>query len=636
MNSSFFQSAVIAAVLAASAHGNADASDQGAATIVAPVSPVDVNARADTGVDKDNDSDAEAEAGETKPRPNIVFILADDLGFTDIAPYGSEVNTPNLTALAERGLSFNNYHTAPICAPSRAMLLTGVSNHLAGVPQIPEMLPPEQRSYSHYQGVLGSNVVTLATLLEDAGYNTYMAGKWHLGKTPEKLPSSRGFKRTVAMLDSGADNWDDRSYLPFEEKANWYADGERFELPEDFYSSRFLVDKMIEFIDSGQGGEGQDGQEKKPFFAYLPFQAVHIPVQAPQEYIDRYMGVYDGGWDELRQQRFERAVELGIVPEGIAMRRMDSTGDWQALSPERKRYEAKRMAVYAAMIEAMDFHIGRLIAYLEARGELDNTVFVFTSDNGSEGSGEDNPQNFISTRSLASIGYNTDYETLGLERSYNTIGASFASASASPLAYFKFYTGEGGMRVPLIVAGAGIQQRGLSNAFAWATDITPTLLSIAGVAQPGERYAGRKVLPITGKDLSPVLSGEQQAVYGEDDAVGFELAGQGALFQGDYKLLRTQAPLGDGEWRLFNIAKDPGETKDLAAVEPTRFRAMMEAYKQFEQDNQVLPMPLGFSPMKQLAANIIRHRLGEGFIVLLLSILVLMPFYVAYRMKRSA
>ena len=271
-------------------------------------------------------------------RPNIVFLLADDLGYTDIAPYGSEVNTPALSKLAQEGVRFTNYHTAANCAPARAMLLTGVNNHLAGVPNIPEMLAPEQMAHENYQGVLGDNVVTIATLLESSGYHTYMAGKWHLGAAPGKLPSHRGFERTVALMDSGADKWEQRPYLPIYDRANWFADGKRFELPDDFYSSRFLIDKTIEFI----GGNIGDG---KPFFAYVPFQAVHIPVQAPQEYIDRYMGVYDEGWDQLRQARHDRAVALGVLPEAVPMARMPTTADWGALGPERRRYEAKRMAV---------------------------------------------------------------------------------------------------------------------------------------------------------------------------------------------------------------------------------------------------------------------------------------------------
>ena len=414
-------------------------------------------------------------------RPNIVFILADDLGYTHIAPYGGEVNTPVLSLLAQRGVRFANYHTAANCAPARAMLLTGVNNHLAGVPNIPEMLAPAQRTHDNYQGVLGHNVVTVATLLEDAGYHTYMAGKWHLGSAPDKRPSRRGFERTVALMDSGADNWEQRPYLPIYDRANWYADGERFELPDDFYSSRFLVDKTMEFIDHNL----EDG---RPFFAYIPFQAVHIPVQAPQEFIDRYAGVYDDGWDALRERRRQRAVELGLVPNDTDMVRMPGTGDWALLDAERKRYEAKRMAVYAGMIEAMDFHIGRLLEYLRLRGALENTVFVFTSDNGAEASGPDDPHGFASRRMYESLGYHADYERLGLKGSYNTISPSFASAAVSPLAFYKFYTGEGGMRVPLIVAGdpLAIAPR-VTHAFAWATDITPTILSMAGVAAPGTR-----------------------------------------------------------------------------------------------------------------------------------------------------
>ncbi len=560
-------------------------------------------------------------------RPNIVFLLADDLGYTDLAPYGSEVNTPTLASLAEEGIRFSNFHTAANCAPSRAMLLTGVSNHLAGVPNIPELLAPEQKVFDNYQGVLGDNVVTIATLLEDAGYHTYMAGKWHLGSEPHKLPGRRGFERTVALLDSGADNWEQRPYLPIYDEANWFADGERFELPEDFYSSRFLIDKTIEFIDRNL----DDG---KPFFAYVPFQAVHMPVQAPGEYIDRYMGVYDNGWDALREARLARAVEIGLLPEKVPMVHMASTGDWDALSPERKRYEAKRMAVYAGMIEAMDHQIGRLLAYLRERGELDHTIFIFTSDNGPEGSGAIDPLVGRSSAMTASMGYSTAYETLGLKGSYNSIGPGFTSAAASPLAFYKFYPGEGGLRVPLIVSGRPLGDLPRQTpAFAWATDIAATILSFASVDLPGERYGGRPVLPITGRDLTPLLRGETDRVYGEEDAIGYELTGQAALFRGDFKIVRNLPPLGDGQWRLYNIVGDPGETADLASEQPARFNAMLSAYETFERENKVQPMPPGYSRSKQIVLNWWRDRLGPGVLLGLLTLLVLLPFGVYIRMK---
>jgi len=572
----------------------------------------------------------EAKAASAHRAPNIVLILADDLGFSDIAPYGSEISTPSLSALAAAGVSFTNYHTAANCAPARAMLLTGVDAHLAGVPNIPEMLTPEQRRYEHYQGVLGHNVVTVATLLEGAGYHTYMAGKWHLGSAPGLLPSQRGFERTVALADSGADNWEQRPYIPLYDNANWYADGEPYQLPDDFYSSRFLVDKTIEFID----GHIEDD---RPFFAYLPFQAVHIPVQAPQAFIDPYLGTYDAGWDAIREARHRRAAALGVIPPDVEMVGMPTTGDWQALDADQQRYEAKRMAVYAGMVEAMDHHIGRLVSYLKSQERFDNTIFIFTSDNGAEASGPADPDDFITSRQMSALGYNTDYETLGLKGSYNTISPSFASAAVSPLAYYKFYAGEGGMRVPLIVAGESLPQRGvLNDAFTFVTDITPTILSFAGVQPPDGRYGGRSVEPMIGRDLSPVLLGMAEQVYGADDAVGYELAGNAALFQGDYKIVVNRKPLGDGEWRLFNIKKDPGETRDLAQEEPARLQQMLSAYERYQRENKVLDMPAGYGHIKQLLINTLHQQWRTPLLVGLLTLLILVPFFVAYRMGRKS
>jgi arylsulfatase/uncharacterized sulfatase len=559
--------------------------------------------------------------------PNIVLILADDLGFSDLASYGSEIHTPSISALAEQGVSFTNYHTGANCAPSRAMLLTGVDSHRTGVPNIPEMIPPEQSSYSHYSGTLGHNVVTVATLLQDAGYHTYMAGKWHLGQTSDQLPSVRGFERTVALADSGADNWEQKPYLPIYKKANWYADGQEYQLPEDFYSSRFLVDKTIEFIDSNQG----DGQ---PFFAYVPFQAVHIPVQAPQEYIDRYMGVYDDGWTVLRAERLARAIELGIVPADAAMVTMASTADWDALNADEQAYEAKRMAVYAAMVEAMDHHIGRLVKHLKAIGEYDNTVFIFSSDNGAEAMGEPVQNSWSNSRGLATQGYSVDYETLGLKGSFNAINPGFSSAAASPLAYYKFYLGEGGMRVPMIIAGAGIETKNqLSNAFTFVTDITPTILALTDVEPAPARYGGRLVEPIIGQSLMPLLAGTAEAVYGENDAVGHELVGHGALFMGDYKIVFNQDIWGDNQWRLFNIVADPGETNDLSGENSAQLQLMLGRYQQYLADNNVLPMPAGYSFVTQIMYNALHNVFRDNILIGILLFFLFLPFVLVYRSK---
>jgi arylsulfatase/uncharacterized sulfatase len=564
-------------------------------------------------------------------RPNVVLLLADDLGFSDIAPYGSEISTPQLTALAENGVSFTNYHTAANCAPARAMLLTGVDSHLAGVPNIPEMIPPAQQHADHYQGVLGQDVVTVATLLQTAGYHTYMAGKWHLGQTPDLLPSSRGFERTVALGDSGADNWEQKPYVPIYDKANWYADGKEYQLPEDFYSSRFLIDKTIEFIDSNSASE-------QPFFAYVPFQAVHMPVQAPQEFIDNHMGVYDQGWHQLRQARLKKAIELGVVADTTQAVSMPTTEDWDSLSDERKRYEAKRMAVYAAMIEAMDHHIGRLVDHLKGIGEYENTLFIFTSDNGSEPTGAVNPTTLLSNFVLSRQGYSSDYERLGLKGSFNSISPSFASAAASPLAYYKFFVGEGGLRVPLIIAGNGVAAKGLkSDVFSHVTDITPTILQLTHIQRPSSYFGGRKIEPISGRDVSQTLSNHQTQVRGEEDqdAVGYELAGNAALFLGDYKIVLHIAAPGDGQWRLFDIKIDPGETNDLSSVEPKRLQRMLNLYHQYEIDNQVLPIPANFDLKRQAVINGVHARFGTPILSFIILMFVLAASYGVYRARKN-
>ena len=521
-------------------------------------------------------------------RPNIVLILADDLGFTDISTFGSEINTPNIAALAEAGISFTNYHTAGSCAPARAMLLTGVDSHRNGVPNIPEALPVEQQGHENYLGVLSNNVVTLSTLLREQGYHTYMTGKWHLGHTPELLPSARGFERTIAMADTGADNWEQRPYLPIYEKANWYADGAEHTLPDDFYSSEYFVDKTIEFI-------AENAADESPFFAYIPFQAVHMPVQAPREFSDKYAGVYDEGWSVMRQKRRDAAEAAGVIPLGTKTIVTPGTLEWDSLSAEHKRHHARRMEVYAGMVDAMDMHIGRLMTYLKSIGEFENTIFIFTSDNGAEGS------NLIRANGSSllgnwfdRVGYNSDYDTLGEKGSFNAIGPNNATIAASPLAYYKFYASEGGLRVPLVISGPGINRHNeKSDEFIFVTDLAPTILKLAGVENHGGNWNGNTIEKIIGKDFSNFLTGDAQTIHSESLAIGYELGGNRALFKGDYKIVFNRSA-NDQAWHLFNIKTDPGETNDLATEESERFTEMISDYEEYARTNNVLPMPEGY------------------------------------------
>jgi arylsulfatase A-like enzyme len=315
---------------------------------------------------------------------------------------------------------------------------------------------------------------------------------------------------------------------------------------------------------------------------------------------------------------------------------MSTTDDWHLLTPEQKRYQAKRMAVYAGMVEAMDFHIGRLIEHLKAIGEYENTIFIFTSDNGSEAAEPPNPESPLTRFALGRQGYSTDYETLGLKGSFNSIGPSFASAAASPLAYYKFYAGEGGMRVPLIIAGERLDAaRGLSDSFAWVTDITPTILELTNAKAPGERYGGRVVEPMIGRSLVPLIEGRADRVYGSDEPIGYELGGNAALFQGSYKIVLNRGPVGDGEWHLYDIAKDPGETTDLAAALPHQLQQMLSNFREYVRQNGVLPTPRDFDAQRQVAINGLRARGGAPLLIGLLLILTLLPFYLFGRRRRS-
>jgi arylsulfatase A-like enzyme len=434
-----------------------------------------------------------------------------------------------------------------------------------------------------------------------------MAGKWHLGMTPDLLPNRRGFERSVAMADTGADNWEQKPYLPIYDKANWFEDGEALTLPEDFYSSKYFVDKLIEYI-------SEDRKDGKPFFAYLPFQAVHFPVQAPREFSERYLGRYDEGWGRLRERRLQSAIALGLVPAGSEMITPATTDDWEALSQDEKRYASKSMAVYAGMIEAMDFHIGRLIEYLRETGAYDDTIFVFVSDNGSEGTDPfSTSAAWYMNLWMRSVGYDRDFDGLGERGSYVVIGPSFASAAASPLAYYKFFAREGGMRVPLMISGPGVSNPSrTSHALTWVTDLAPTLLEMTGIEQPHGQYRGRKVEEISGRSLVPLLDARSDRVYRPDETIGYELAGNAALFQGDYKIVKDRGPIGDDAWHLYDIVKDPGESRDLQERMPKRFAAMMGAYREYAQHNGVLPVPEGYDQRREVMYYGLRKQIGLG------------------------
>lgn len=557
-------------------------------------------------------------------RPNIVLILADDAGFSDFGAYGGEARTPNIDAIARSGVRFSNYHTSPLCAPSRAMLLTGVDSHRTGVATIPEVLPPEHRDRPGYSMRLEPGVVTVADQLRAAGYRTYMTGKWHLGHGEGDLPNAHGFDRSFVLDASGADNWEQRPYMPYYRTADWFEDGKPTTLPDNFYSSEFIVDRMIEYLDS-------DARKDAPFFAYLAFQAVHIPVQAPRELTDHYEGVYDDGWHALQERRVRRLREQGLLSEEAAVTPLHPRlRNWADVPEDERRLLARSMAVHAGMLESMDHHIGRLIAHLRTRGLADDTLFVVTSDNGPEPSDPLAQPAFAPW--MAVHGYTRRLEDLGERRSFVYIGPEFASATATPGALFKFYASEGGLRVPLVVSGPGVATGRHVPAFTFVTDIAPTLLEYARVPA---RDDGGGTPTVSGRSLAGLLAARADSVYPPDEPVGVEVSGNAALFRGNFKIVRNRPPFGDDAWRLYDIVVDPGETRDLAAERPELFDELVRAYEVYAKDVGVLELPDGYDVQSQVTRNAVEKQLQYyGWMAGLAAILVITAAMFVWRALR--
>ncbi len=552
--------------------------------------------------------------------PNVVIILVDDAALMDLGAYGGEARTPNIDAMAARGAMFLQYRTSPLCSPTRAMLLTGLDNHLTGVSTIPEVLPKEHKGQPGYTMALEPGVLTLADRLRAAGYRTLMSGKWHLGEAAEEMPHNHGFDRSFSLAASGADNWEDKSYMPYYNDAPWWEDGVEASLPGDFYSSEFIVDKMIEYLEATN--------DEQPFFAYLPFQAIHIPVQAPPEFIAKYDGVYDDGWNVLRQARYERAQELGLFLPGAPLAPMpEDARTWDSLSDEDKVLYTSMMEVNAAMLEAMDFHIGRFVEYLKAEGEFENSIFVITSDNGPEYNRGD--QDWRLKLWQAMNGYNIDPERAGLEGSWGFIGPEWAAAAASPGSLYKFYATEGGIRAPLIFAGPGIEPMTVGSP-AMVSDITPTLLDWISVPNAPE-----SAIPMTGRSLLPVLRGEVDSVYAPNDVRAIEVSGNSALYKGDYKITRSMPPVGTGEWQLFNMAVDPGETTNLSASNPEKLAELLADYEAYAATVGVLEMPEGYDTAVAVGQNSTqRFMQNNRSLFVMMGVILLLLLYGIWRLIR--
>jgi len=510
-------------------------------------------------------------------RPNVLLVMADDMGYTDIGSFGGEIETPNIDAVAERGVRFTNFHTSVSCSPTRSMLMSGTDNHIAGLGNMGELLTPEQRGKPGYEGHLNDRVVTLAEVLRDGGYHTYMAGKWHLGDEPEHFPHARGFERSFSMLQGGASHYSDMAGLQAATQpvAKYSMDGaELTELPADFYSSRSYADFLIDAIRANQG----DGV---PFLAYFAPTAAHDPIHVPEPWLSKYRGQYDDGYEALKTKRIEGAKRKGVVPESAPPpAHHPGSKPWGSLTREEQAWESRAMAAYAGMVENMDYHIGRVIDFLKDIGEYENTIIVFTSDNGpNPWTSEEYPTN---TGSGWYAQFDNTIGNIGRPGSFVGYGRGWAEASAGPLDYFKLTVGEGGIRTPLIISGPGVEGARQIDSFAYVWDIMPTILEIARVEHP-EDFEGRSVEPMRGRSLVGVTLGSQAEPYSTDALIGGEMINGKWMRKGDYKAVLVAAPFGPGEWRLYNTAEDPGETADLSTEYPEILEELLAAWNGYAE-----------------------------------------------------
>ncbi len=531
--------------------------------------------------------------------PNVVVMLVDDLGFSDLEPFGSEIPTPHVSALAREGWVFTNYRTAPMCSPSRAALMTGLNPHRAGFGFVAHTDP----GYPGFAGELPEDAPTLAESLRAGGYATFMVGKWHLtvesrlhdAADKSSWPLQRGFDRYFGSMDG---------FTSLHHPHRLVRDNSAVSV-DDFADGYFLTDELTDEA-LGMIDDLRANDATKPFFLYYSHTSVHGPIQAKDADIARFAGRYAAGWNALREARFARQRELGIVPEhaelpGDGLPDAAHIPAWDSLSAEEQRLFARHMEVYAAAVHEIDESIGRITAHLERIGELDNTVFVLTSDNGgtSEGGVTGTRSYFAQFAQIAGLPDDwvrdvpRDPEDVGGPRLFGQYPAGWARVSNTPFRAFKSSTYEGGVHAPLIISwpDAPYRGRGLREQFVSVSDLTPTLLDLTGVLPLAER-GGRPAQEMDGASAVDVLAapgaGGRRSQY-------FECIGRRALIDGDWKVVSPAPPTkreggAGGRWELYDLMADPTETRDLSSEQPVLTGELAERWREEAWRNAVFPL----------------------------------------------
>ncbi len=497
-------------------------------------------------------------------KPNIILILADDMGFSDLSCYGSEIHTPNIDQLAKEGIRFTQFYNAARCCPTRASLLTGLYPHQAGMGGM--ISKPGKEPEGPYQGYLNKNSVTIAEVLKEAGYYTASSGKWHIGEERPYWPTDRGFDNYYGLV-SGAANYFDISKGKTKEIVRHFAIDSIEHTPsnENFYMTNAITENAIKFLQKAKTKE-------QPFFMYLAYTAPHWPLHALQEDIDLFKGKYMEGWDELRKDRYNRMLEMGIIDKNwnISDRNEDVT-IWDNLSEEQKEQMDMLMSIYAAQIHRLDEGIGEIIKQVETLGEKDNTIIMFLSDNG--GSGEYDP-------------FGTDFwgnfwdgEAMpGSGDSYHTYGSSWANLSNTPFRYFKKDTYEGGIATPFIVNWPNhiIEKGKISHQPGHINDVMTTICDIVGIDYP-KLYKGNEITPMQGKSLLPILNGKAIEVQ---KPIFWEHQGNRAVRYGDWKIVA----MNEKPWELYNLKEDRTESNNIIDANTEIADSLIQKYEVWAND----------------------------------------------------
>jgi len=511
-------------------------------------------------------------------KPNILLIVADDLGYADLGSFGGDIDTPNLDELARRGIRFSRFHSSPFCATSRAMFLSGNDNHIAGMG-----VQGLNADTTGYEGYLTDRIVPFPAVLQKGGYSTFMAGKWHLGLKPENNPHHKGFQHSFALLESSGNHYSSKGIWKNNPISPYTEDGIETTWKEGEYSTDVYTDKLISYISQSQN-------ENRPFFGFAAYTAPHWPLQVDEKYWKKYEGRYDEGYEALKEKRFESLKKAGMIPENAVLPASHpNIKSWESLSPEEQKKEARKMELYAGMVDNLDYNIGRLINHLKEIGEYDNTLIVFMSDNGAAA------EDFYYNENYGPFlreNYSDEYADMGKVNSYIAYGPQWAEAGSSPFKYYKGFTTEGGMNVPLIIAGPGVaNQESINDSFFTLLDLAPTFYERAATSYP-DKWNGKDVKPLLGASLVPVLTGEKKQVHMDNYVFGMEHAGYAMLRKGDWKITQIDRPFALENFKLYDLSKDLAEQNDLREEFPEKYQEMLSEWSSWSQKvGVILPTP---------------------------------------------